>query len=178
MTTVSPGMVTVELRGALAGDPGLISLRRPGGGAEPLTRLGAPETASGTLNQNSAGGQGIMSFGVRGTSGTGGMRLGGLSDGGDRDGAGGLLGSQLPMTSNGDGAEQPDAEPGGLFGSRLVASNDGGMGGGDGGMGGGDGGMGGGDGGMGGGDGGMGGGDGGMGGGDGGMGGGDGGMGG
>ncbi|MEM8758835.1 MAG: hypothetical protein AAGE83_00735, partial [Pseudomonadota bacterium] len=176
MTTVDPGLHVVELRGALAADPGRISLARPGGAAEALTDAGSPETVSATASETSSGGQPIMSFGQRGASGSGGMRLSGLAND-DGSGATGLFGSEVPRASNGDGVDQPEPTPGGLFGTRLVENDTGGAGGGNGGAGGGNGG-GGGDGGAGGGDGGAGGGDGGAGGGDGGAGGGDGGAGG
>ncbi|MEL7139977.1 MAG: hypothetical protein AAFP67_13040, partial [Pseudomonadota bacterium] len=80
MTTVDPGLHVVELRGALAADPGRISLARPGGAAEALSDAGSAETVSATASETSSGGQPIMSFGQRGASGSGGMRLSGLAN--------------------------------------------------------------------------------------------------
>ncbi|MEM9763475.1 MAG: hypothetical protein AAF968_13350, partial [Pseudomonadota bacterium] len=151
LTMVEAGTAVVELQGALASDPGLISLGRPGAAVAALTSIGAPQMASATANEGSGVGGGVMSFGVRSENNSGGRRLSGLSNG-SGTGATGLFGSTIPTSSNDNSDDDPDPAPRGLFGSRLVEEPAGGgmTGGGDGGAGGGDGMAGGGDGGAGG----------------------------
>ncbi|MEL6768644.1 MAG: hypothetical protein AAFP17_15795, partial [Pseudomonadota bacterium] len=139
LTMVEAGTALVELQGPLASDPGLISLGRPGAGVDTLASIGAPQMASGTANEGSGVGGGIMSFGVRSENNSGGRRLSGLSNG-DGNGATGLFGNTIPTSSNDNSDDDPEPTRRGLFGSRLVEEPaGGGMTGGDSGAGGGDG---------------------------------------